>query len=432
MKIKRSFSVLIFCVSLCTLLSGCIFGGSIDSLLSPPKLGEKQELIYTALKNYTGSEMELEYPKSGNNLSAFILGDLDDDDNDEALVFYRLKSEENSENELHMNVLDQTDGKWRSVYDAKADGNELDKIEISHLGSLEKTEIIVGYILPNISEKAFYIYSYSDEALDTSFENEPYSYFETADLDSDGETELLSISSQSASKIASAVVYSPGKEGTFKSSSTALDESYIGYKNIKLKSKDGGTYIYIDAQTAGGNVVTDLLFCDGEEQLSQKRLNRSTARPAQYLTDDIDGDGTPEIPVPHICPGYDGLSGEPVYFTSWYTVSDSGAVIPEYESLYSLTSGYYFLIPNEWRGRVTAKRDIEKNSVTLGYGDDPETAKEIFTLLTVSEKEKDDAQKEGYTLLHSGYGKYYYIKYNRENSLYTTDASLISRFRFKS
>lgn len=71
------------------LLTGCSFSTGIDTLIAPPKLSREQEYIYNALKNYTGANISLKYPKSGDYLSAFIIADIDGDDDEEAIVFMK-------------------------------------------------------------------------------------------------------------------------------------------------------------------------------------------------------------------------------------------------------------------------------------------------------------------------------------------------------
>ena len=55
-------------------LTGCTFGASIDTLMTPPKLGPEQEQIYSKLTtSLNTSNISLKYPKSGKYLSAFII-----------------------------------------------------------------------------------------------------------------------------------------------------------------------------------------------------------------------------------------------------------------------------------------------------------------------------------------------------------------------
>ena len=103
----------------------------MDSLLKPPSLSKEQQQIYLALQDAVGSGITLQYPRAGANLSAFTVVDLDNDGEDEALVFYKKTSLTAMENGLRLSVLDQVKGEWMSVCDRPADFTEVERIVIS-------------------------------------------------------------------------------------------------------------------------------------------------------------------------------------------------------------------------------------------------------------------------------------------------------------
>ena len=144
-------------------LTGCTFGASIDTLMSPPKLGLEQEQIYTKLTDSLGTtNISLKYPKSGKYLSAFIIEDIDDDGGNEAIVFYERNNHAADENPLRISILDNYGGEWNSVVDDVVVGSEIEKVIISKLGSNERVNIIIGTSLINRSEKNVSIYTYAD------------------------------------------------------------------------------------------------------------------------------------------------------------------------------------------------------------------------------------------------------------------------------
>ena len=119
---------LILSSALTLALTACTFSTSIDSLLSPPTLSEQQREIYQALTDKVGTKVSLKYPKSGSYLSAFVIADIDDEPTDEAIVFYERNGITADEISLRINILDQRDGKWTSVYDSPANGTEVEKV----------------------------------------------------------------------------------------------------------------------------------------------------------------------------------------------------------------------------------------------------------------------------------------------------------------
>ncbi|MGN0586792.1 MAG: hypothetical protein ACI4JF_05840, partial [Oscillospiraceae bacterium] len=74
-----AFAALALSVSM---LSGCIPGGGIESLLYPPELSEEQEEIFSALTDSVGDNISLQYPKGGSNRSPVVIWDIDGDGTD--------------------------------------------------------------------------------------------------------------------------------------------------------------------------------------------------------------------------------------------------------------------------------------------------------------------------------------------------------------
>ena len=151
-----------FCLSLCllcSLLTGCTLGASVDSMLKPPSLSKEQQQIYRALQDAAGTGITLQYPRSGAYLSAFTVVDLDADGEDEALVFYKKTNFTATENSLRLNVLDQVNGKWMSVCDYPADGAEIERVVIQPLGASPKNRILIGYSSVDQSDKSLSVYT---------------------------------------------------------------------------------------------------------------------------------------------------------------------------------------------------------------------------------------------------------------------------------
>ena len=253
---KRSFLTV---PALAAVLSstGCTFGTSVDSLMAPPKLSVEQEQIYSALTDAAGTSISLKYPKSGKYLSAFIVEDIDGDGGSEAVVFYEKNSLAAEENTLRINILDQEDGKWRSVCDTPAEGTEIERVMISRLGENERVNLIIGSSLINRSEKNAAIYNYRDGFLECTF-SESYSFFDVTDLDRDEQNEFLLLSGSGGSAPASAQAYKLDQAGMYHKYSTDLSGSFTEFDNLSYGQLSGGiTGLYIDAVSGTGYLQTD-------------------------------------------------------------------------------------------------------------------------------------------------------------------------------
>lgn len=427
----------ILCMLFPLLLTGCSLNTSIDALLTPPKLSAQQEQIYNALTNYTGSNISLKYPRTGENLSAFVVDDIDNDSKDEAIVFYNKNAIKTEDNSLRINILDQENSGWRSVYDHAADGNEIEQVMITKLGENDRVNIIVGYSLINQSEKVLSIYDYSGGKLNTTFENNYYSLFDAADLNGDGKKELFTALNQSVSRRASAAVYYLAENGNYLRSSVDLNESYTNYKKLIYGTlSDGSTAVYLDAETTSGTIATEILAVNKDNTLSSVYSpdieKNETVRPSAYESRDIDGDGAVEIPVPFICPGYDDSGDDQIYLTKWYGLQDKK---PEqkYISYMSITEGYTFIIPEKWYDHVTVINNPADNEIKLNsYDESPDDSTEILSIKTTSENEEAEALwNSGYDLLHSRGDKKFFIKVNKENEFVDSPAEIMLKFRFE-
>ena len=96
------------------LLSSCsMVPANTEDLLEPPKLSPDQAALAEALERGLGTDdFTLKYPISGENRSAYILCNLNDESSNEAVVFYQLTGTDT----IRMNILDQNDqGEWESV-----------------------------------------------------------------------------------------------------------------------------------------------------------------------------------------------------------------------------------------------------------------------------------------------------------------------------
>lgn len=422
-----------------SLLTGCTFGTSIDTLMAPPKLSLEQEQIYSALTDAAGSSISLKYPKSGKYLSAFIIEDIDGDGSSEALVFYEKNSLTLEENTLRINILDSDSGKWRSVYDTPADGSEIERVMISQLGENSRMNLIIGSSLINRSEKNVTIYSYGGGELERTF-SDAYSFIDITDLDRDDQNEFLLLRGSAGGDPATAEVYKLSKDGKYHKYSCPLSSSFTEFDSVSYgKLSSGMRGLYIDALSGAGSIQTDILYMDDKglkKIFSTPEESNATLRPSGCSSFDIDGDGMLEIPVQLIAPGCEELSeGEQLRLTNWLTVSENGSLERKYTSYYSVGDGYIFVFPEKWQNKVTLRRDAINDEIVFCAYSDGSAGRELMRIFYA----EDDASREdriasGYMLLGSKGGSAYlaYIPNSvDEDGLSVTEADAAIGFRTK-
>ena len=395
------------------LLSGCTFSTSIDGLLSPPKLSLEQEQIYDALRRAAGSSISLKYPKTGGYLSAFIVSDIDGDGEDEALVFYEKNLLRNEENALRLNVLDQIECSWRSVYDLAAGGAEVEEVMISRLGSNSRTNIIVGYSMVNQGERVLSVYDYRQGEL-TETLNSSYSLADVCDLDRNGENELLIVCGQALSQSARAMTYVLSQDGSYYESRVELNEAFTDFANLLYgNTAEGIPCVWLDGITGPSTVQTQVLTLEnGVLTLlySDKDSGIRTVRQSGYLTCDLDGDGVAEIPVNTLFPGYtDATESEQIPMTSWYECR-GGRLMRKCSGYYSPARQFAFVLPRRWERKVTLKQDALAEELVfyrLGRSLEDSTVPLLRLCVTDNADTAQDRLDNGYILLCSKNGLRY-------------------------
>lgn len=428
MKIKRN--ALCACVAFVAswLLTSCANNQGIEGLLNPPRLTQEQSEIYQALLADTGKNIKLKYPKSGEYRSAIIMRNIDDEPSEEAIVFYEKIAQATTEASLRICILDQQDGKWRSAYNSAGAGTDIDKIMFTSLAKDDVTNIVVGYTMLNQTEKAVRIYTYSNGALqDIATANDRYSVLETMDIDNDNVDELImvTITNNETGKAAVARMLSKvDNKVQVVSDEVPMDPGTLEYVNVVKGYVDKQTpALFLDSTRSNEVVGTEVLYCEDSKLRSTTRHNPEknadknpdkTLRPIGVASADIDKDSIVEVPVVIPFPGYENLpQNERVNTTDWL-VFDGKTFITKYVSYYSLTNGYVFMLPERWKGTVTAKISAENSNEIIFYRYDGqlENMVEIMRIRTVTNSyaEKKALKDEGYQPIITNGQIEYFIK----------------------
>ncbi|MDE6678400.1 MAG: hypothetical protein K2K02_05100 [Ruminococcus sp.] len=420
------------------MLTGCAFSSSIDNLMSPPKLSVEQEQIYNALTNATGTSISLKYPKSGKYLSAFIIEDIDGDGDNEAVVFYEKNSIALEENTLRINILDNSDGKWRSVCDTPAKGAEIEKVMVSELGSNDRTNLIIGSSLINRSEKNVSIYSYVDGNIEETF-SESYSFIDITDLDKDDENEFLLLSGASAGDTATAEAYKLNEDGIYYQYSRKLSGNFTEFDSLNYgKIDEERTGLYIDAVMGTGLIQTDIIYMDDtglKKVFSTSEESLFTVRPTGCTSFDIDGDGILEIPVQTIASGYEEVSeSEQMKFTEWFFVGRNNSLEKKYSSYYNINDGYIFIFPEKWEHHVTIRRDSINDEIVFCAYENGTVGRELLRIYFATDQPSiEDRISNGYMLLQtkgdSAYLAYIPIQSDNSDGLSLTEGDVAINFK---
>lgn len=360
------------------LMTSCNFSQtSIESMIKPPTLSEEQQKIYQAVVSDVGSgkNIDLVYPRSGEYRSAYVIANLDSEPTDEALVFYR--SNNSVSNAITINVLDQKDGDWYSVWETpEVDASEVEKL--SFIQTEKETYIVIGFNLFNESDNSqqVKIYEYADGKLECSV-SEACAAYEVYDINGNGEQEIVTIVNEldeNGQKMTHARLYQY-INGVFDITGEARMDSRTGeYSGIYMGNVDEDTpALYVDG-VRGSEMYTEILAMQDNRFVNltydtYNGLYEESVRLTGLGCMDLTGNGIIEIPKNRPLPGYEDNQ---LYLIDWRRYVD-GAYETDLTTYTDFTFDYRFTIPENWLNAVSAKKDAANNEVTfyIVQPDDP-------------------------------------------------------------
>lgn len=385
--------------------SGCTYGGgNVDGLLRPPRLSDEQNDIWLALKKDSqGDSIKLVYPQRGENRSAILLTNLDDEPGDEAVVFFQPATASSAAAPIRMKVLDKLDGEWESMYDLVLDGTQIEDVSILNVGTGVPL-LAIGLNFVGDGSHLLRVMQFDGKILNTVF-SQNYQAKGFYDLDGDGKDDIFLVENPESEVKTWAKLYSY-ENGRFLTSGSALVNPEITrYTNIlKGYMAQGEEAVYLDGYKGSELMTTEILSFDRDKgQLINWTYDGQV--PKKYPVDrvplatcyDLSNDGVIEVPGIRPLPGYAESSTSPLYLTDWYHFADG-----QYERIQSSfvnsPLGYMLTFPENWIGKVSAQKTTQENEVLFyeyHMGQDPLSSALLYLKVAtrsewVSEKVSND------------------------------------------
>lgn len=427
------------------LLSSCsMVSANTEDLLEPPQLSPDQAALAEALERGLGTDdFTLKYPISGENRSAYLLCDLDNEPSNEAVVFYQLTGN----NTIRMNILDQNErGEWESVYDMAGAGDDIYTVDLASLSSLDRNDLIISWKDRGRTELDIEIYSYETGTLSNLFSGSgDRIYF--MDINEDGYSEMVLLGWASSRDPSLQIVRRAGSR-VIARDEIILSSRAIDFTGLTLgKTLDGETAIYVDELISSSSAATDIVVLNGfnmdvvtavepsEEDERPDSLYDQTIRPAELTCQDYNGDGITDIPNSTLMPGYSSSDvDENIYRINYQNLYD-GELLPAYSVVSNQEMGYIFLMPDSWVNKVTVRRITETNEWQfVVYGSDLNSSGTVLLSLKVSShQDYQDKFSTGvyFPLATKGIFEYTASLPNADHELSITESEVRSRFQLR-
>ena len=406
-------AALIVSAAMTLALSSCTLTGfSAEGALTAPKLSEQQSLIHKALINSVGGSITLKYPRNGDNRSAYVIANIDDEPDNEALVFYQYTSMIDGSEGIRLNLLDTDgEGNWYSVKELAGAGTDVDRVMISNEGASSAANIVVGYQNIGTADKSLEIYRYKDGSFDR-IGSDSYTILESADIDGDGYKNFITVKSSTdengSPSGASASLLRIRNNEILSEGSISMCDNMVDYVRSSVGRLEDSSYaVYVDGINSKGELQTELLFYrygSMQDPVAQRqsKLAPHTVRLPGYYSADIDGDGVVEVPHTTVMKGYESIANEDkLYRTEWYVYRDFYNFEQKYSGFYSLSDGYFLNFLSRWGDEVTVKKDaLSGEYVFCRYtGDISSDMTELMRIAVQSENDSEKFIDNGYEII---------------------------------
>ncbi|MBQ4613252.1 MAG: hypothetical protein IJB26_06895 [Clostridia bacterium] len=399
MKKRVRYSLLVTVLAVLFLFSGCSM--DVEQFLRPPQTQGEQQAVQQALETYihdsgqNGTGYTLCYPVEGQHTAAFVLCDAhgnpianDDESAALALAFYTLGP---SQGDTHINMLRREEDEWVSVADVVGASSDILQVAFGDLDGNGTAELITGWDTYNSRDHHMKIFSI-EKSLTTLSDDRLYTRLFVGNLTADGRDSVLLL--RIAANNAVYASLETMQDGLLTSLGRVWLDGQIQQINAMTLCRlaDNVHGLYIDAIKGTDTAITELVYYDAEglhapfcDQLSM--VNTVTARPAGFIMRDVDGDAMIEIPSCTLLPSY--AAGESVadyaYRTDWSAWDYArGEWAVDMSTVMNAADGYFVVLNDQWRDRVTTTYDAVGRELTLVADDEP-----LMHLRVVSEDESD-------------------------------------------
>lgn len=393
------------------LLSGCTMV-TVDRMYSPPKRSAAYEDLQREIDKAM-LDMQYSSPLSGENRQTVQIADLDGDGTDEYLLF----AKDTTDNPMKILVFQRDADGCRLIETIESNGSGFDLVEYADIDGIAGTELVVGRQVSEAVLRYVSVYSFADGQA-TQLMSTNYSKLVTMDMDADGQTELLVITSgESDEDNAVAVLYDCSDGAVIRSRQVSLSAISSNIKRIMVgKLQEGIPAVYVASSVADSAIITDV-FALKKGVFTNVSISNDSGTSVQTLrnyyvyADDIDDDGVLELP--------DLIDMKPVENTwmasnqkliRWYAMDIQGRETDKMYTFHNFDGGWYLQLDKFLTPRISVARRDNSFEFYL-WDEDFEHPQRLMTIHSLTGFDRENvAAQQGYYVLHRTEGVLYAVE----------------------
>lgn len=419
---KKISIFLLLCAAV--LLSGC-FLDPAESLYAIPARSADYYNLQSAIEKEMPAGAVYCAPIAGENQQPVQMADIDGDQQDEAIVYWK----SDGDFPLTISVFDKRGDQFILIAKADAAGSAFDHVQYVEIDGYPGSEIVVGCQISDQVTQTLYVYSLENDTLKEMM-NANYSQFITTDLDADGLHDVVLLhSADTANGVAECYRWIGGqltrdREARMSTPVSAVRRMIVG------KIWEDSPAVLVASEYGAGMIVTDI-FGMHNAAFTNLTLSDDTDTAVSTIRDyyvyscDIDADGLIELPhLIDLAPIAGDETSKDQTVIRWYNLQPDGRERENWLTYHNYSAGWYLKLPDRLADGLSVKYStvFETNR---GYTF-VQRGKELFTLTAVS-GENAASTVTGWTVL-AAKGDTVYAILSEDNAL--TDAETQELFHF--
>ena len=336
------------------LLTGCSLK-TVEQMYALPKRSESYNNLQAAID---GAMVDLEYsaPLAGENQQTVQMADLDGDGMEEFLLF----AKGGQERPMKILIFRAQEDTYVHADTVSCNGSTFDLVEYVEMDGAPGVEIVVGRQLSDQVIRSASVYSFATgEAEQLLAVN--YTKFLSADMDSDGLTELLVLRpGQTETDNGIATLYGM-EDGTMeRANEVNMSQPADKLKRIILgQLQDGVPAVYVASAVGDTAIVTDIyavvdgLFANVSYS-NESGTSVQTLRNYYVYADDIDNDAVVELPyLITMKPVGEARTTDRHHLIRWFSMATDGTEVDKLYTYHNFVGGWYVQLGGRWASRVS-------------------------------------------------------------------------------